>query len=290
MAGVYRDLYELAQSETATISGVAEEVRLDLDLTPCPHLHGGTIQGTVTNDLSEVIEGAVIKIMDKDYNPLEHTITGPDGKYVFTTFQPGSDYHLYSSAPGYELASLDPFTLNQDQTLTKDVTMTPDTSSDLSFIAGDITDNDGNPIMGAVVQLFSVVDSVETLLGLVFSNEFGQYVFSELALGNYVVRISAIGYLPVKSDVSITAPSSIIKVVSQLIVDPVVSKGTISGIITDENDQPVVGADVILYRVEEDDSLTPIGLTKTITGGVYLFVNTAPGNYKVKSTKTTVIV
>ncbi|MEG0691479.1 MAG: carboxypeptidase-like regulatory domain-containing protein, partial [Oscillospiraceae bacterium] len=63
---------------------------------------------------------------------------------------------------------------------------------------------------------------------------------------------------------------------------------TISGIITDDVGAAVIGADVILYRVETDNSLTPIALTKTIANGVYLFVNTPQGNYKIKSSKTVV--
>jgi len=244
------------------------------------------------NDLSDsqIVEGAVVKIMDKDYNPISHAITGDDGKYIFTPFAPGTDYHLYVSAVGYNLETINPFTLNADQTLTKDVTLHADTKSTLSFIAGDITTDAGVAIMGAVVQLFSVVDTTETLIGLAFSNQYGQYAFRELEKGTYRIRISALGYLVSTAEVSITKDSSITKVVTKLTVDPVTSKGTVSGIITDETDNPVVGADVILYRVEDDESLTPIALTQTISGGVYLFVNTTPGNYKVKSTKTTTLV
>ncbi len=286
MSDVIRDKYKLAQSPTKTIAEVAEEIRIDLNLTPCPNLHGGTIQGTVTDENEQLIQGAVIKIMDSDYNPIAHTITGSDGKYIFTPFPPGSDYHLYVSAVGYELETIDPFTLNEDQTLTKDIRIKKDITSKLSFIAGDVFADKNQPIMGAVVQLFSIVSDVETLVGLVFSNEYGQYVFRELPQGNYSIRISALGYISVKTDVSITAPSTISKIVTNMNVDPVVSKGTISGIITDENNNPIVDADVILYRVEKNKSLTPIALTKTIANGVYLFVNTAPGDYKVKSTKT----
>lgn len=64
--------------------------------------------------------------------------------------------------------------------------------------------------------------------------------------------------------------------------------GTVSGLITDQNNDPVEYADVILYNVSNIDGhekLTPIAFTKTNAKGVYLFINVPKGVYKIKSTK-----
>ena len=287
MALIRKDIYELAQSTEKTIQGVGEEIRIDLNLKPNPNLDSGTITGTVTNTEGAPIASAVVKIMDSDYNPLAHVLTGQDGSYIFSPFMPGTDYHIFASAVGYELATIDSFSLLPKQSIVKDIVATKDQKLLKSFIAGDIISNDGEPIEGAVVELYTVdAQQAETLVGIVFSNEFGQYVFREVELGDYDIRISALGYTAIRTTVSITTEGTIAKVDSTLVPDPMASKGTISGIITDDTGAPVIGADVILYRVEEDESLTPVAMTKTITNGVYLFVNTAQGNYKVKSSKT----
>lgn len=284
---IKKDIYQLAQSPKATIAGVGQEVRIDLNLEPNPNLNSGTITGTVTDMDGHPISGAVVKIMDNDYNPLAHVITGDDGSYIFSPFLPGTNYRIFASAPGYALATTDPFTLLIKQTLKKDIVAARDLTLTKSFIAGDIIDNKDAPVGGAVVELYSVDEkNNELLAGLSFSNEFGQYVFREVEQGDYEIHISALGYTATRTTISITADGTIAKIDSTLVPDPQSSKGTISGIITDDTGASVVGADVILYHVEADGALTPIALTKTITGGVYLFVNTPQGDYKVKSSKT----
>lgn len=284
---IKKDIYQLAQSPKATIAGVGQEVRIDLNLEPNPNLNSGTITGTVTNTDGQPISGAVVKIMDNDYNPVAHVITGSDGSYIFSPFLPGTNYRIFASAAGYELATTDPFTLLMKQTIEKDIVAKKDLTLTKSFIAGDIVDDHNLPLGGAVVELYSIDEQGNELLaGLSFSNEFGQYVFREVEQGNYAIRISALGYTATRTTISITADGTIAKIDSTLVPDIQSSKGTISGIITDDTGAAVVGADVILYSVAADGSLTPIALTKTIASGVYLFVNTPQGDYKVKSSKT----
>lgn len=284
---IKKDIYQLAQSPKATIAGVGQEVRIDLNLEPNPNLNSGTITGTVTNTDGQPISGAVVKIMDNDYNPVAHVITGSDGSYIFPPFLPGTNYRIFASAAGYELATTDPFTLLMKQTIEKDIVAKKDLILTKSFIAGDIVDDHNLPLGGAVVELYSIDEQGNELLaGLSFSNEFGQYVFREVEQGNYAIRISALGYTATRTTISITADGTIAKIDSTLVPDIQSSKGTISGIITDDTGAAVVGADVILYSVAADGSLTPIALTKTIASGVYLFVNTPQGDYKVKSSKT----
>lgn len=284
---IKKDIYQLAQSPKATIAGVGQEVRIDLNLEPNPNLNSGTITGTVTNTDGQPISGAVVKIMDNDYNPVAHVITGSDGSYIFPPFLPGTNYRIFASAAGYELATTDPFTLLMKQTIEKDIVAKKDLTLTKSFIAGDIVDDHNLPLGGAVVELYSIDEQGNELLaGLSFSNEFGQYVFREVEQGNYAIRISALGYTATRTTISITADGTIAKIDSTLVPDIQSSKGTISGIITDDTGAAVVGADVILYSVAADGSLTPIALTKTIASGVYLFVNTPQGDYKVKSSKT----
>lgn len=289
--GVKKDEYQLGQSATKTITGLAEEIRIDLSLNPNPHLNEGTIYGTVTDELGNPIPDVLIKIMDRDHNPLAHTLTAADGGYIFSPFSSGDEYHLYAVKPGYFMGEALPFPLLPNQSVKKDFTLVLDPDSVLSIIAGEVKSTEGTPIGGAVVELYSVdMVGTETLLALSFTNEYGQYVFRELSQGNYIVRITALGYKPTSAAVTIDQPTSIAKVINTMEVDPAAAKGTISGIITDDEGNSISGADVILYKVEQDESLTPIAYTKTNDEGLYLFIKVPKGNYKIKSNKTIIIV
>lgn len=285
------DIYVLGQSTPQTIVANGEEIRMDLSLVENPPLTGGTITGTIVNEASAPVSGAVIKIMDNTYTPLAHTVTNADGQYTFAPVTAGTNLRLFASAPGYTLGSLAPVTLADYQVLVEDFTLVADPTLTKSLIAGDVFNESDAPIEGVVAQLYSVgALGVETLVSTLFTNQYGQYVFRDLDIGTYRIQLSLIGYLPLSIDENILADNTIINVVSTLAVDPNAAKGTVSGIITDDLDAPIVGADVILYQVEVDNSLTPVAMTKTIANGVYLFVNTTQGKYVVKSSKSTIIV
>lgn len=292
MAGVIQDQYELGQSIKKSLSELGQEIRLDLSLKPNPNLDAGTIFGTVKDTQGNPIPGATIKIMDKDHNPLAHTVTGPDGSYIISPFPPGPEYHIYAQADGYLLAEQLPFALLPRQQVEKNFILTRDPDAILSIIAGDVRDNQTPPhvVKGAIVNLYQVDElGHETLIAVTYTNEFGQFTFRDLQKGNYIIRISGLGYIPVAISVIISADSTIAKVMATLNVDPQASKGTISGVITDNNNVPIADADVVLYRVEADGSLTPIAVTRTNDEGVYLFTKVPQGDYKIKSTKSITI-
>lgn len=286
MSTIKKDLYKLGQSEERTLKELGEEIRIDLHLEPNENMHGGIIKGIIKKPDGSPQEGAIIKIMDNDYTPLAHTVSLADGSYTFPPFKAGNGYRIFASSIGYKLCSLDQFSLLEDQSVTKDFNLEVDPTLTKSFIAGDVFDKQQKPVLGANVNLFLVDDKTETLIASSFTNEYGQYVFRALEVGSYKITITGLGYLSLPVLITISKDASIAKIISNLEIDEFSSKGTISGIITNEKGQAVVDADVVLYRVESDKSLTPVALTKTIAGGVYLFVNTEQGNYKIKSSKT----
>ncbi|WBW97736.1 MSCRAMM family protein [Oceanirhabdus sp. W0125-5] len=227
------------------------------------------------------IAGALVKIMDNNHNPLAHAITGEDGAYIFNSFPPGSNYHIYAIAQGYKLEEDVPFTLLPQQSVEKDFILPIDPASALAIIAGDILDiKSQKAINGAVVNLFNEVDE---LIALSYTNEYGQFVFADITKGKYTVRFSALGYKPSSQTVEIDKDGQIANIVVNLDEDPSSARGTVSGMITDNNNEPIDGAEVILYSVGADETLTPIAFTKTTDEGVYLFINVAKGDYKIKA-------
>lgn len=109
-----------------------------------------------------------------------------------------------------------------------------------------------DPIDGAIVFLYKVKDNDEILLAISHSNEYGQFVFSEVELSKYEIKINSLGYLDESMSVEILKENHIMLIKPTLMPDPNTENGTVSGIITNNDNTPIVGADVILYKVDGD--------------------------------------
>lgn len=288
MASIKQDIYILGQSQAKQIQSVGQEIRLDLKLQPQPLNNTGKVTGTVTNSSGNPVPNALVKVMDDDYNPLLHAITATDGTYTLDKIPAGSGYKIFCIAAGMALQQGNSFSIASGQVVTQNFTLSADPSSQLGVIAGDLTDNStGNAISGAVASLYLVnSNGTEILEAITYTNDYGQFVFRGLSLGNYSIRISSLGYIGTSSTAIISSAGQIVPALISLIQNQNASRGTVSGIITDNTNQPLSGADVVLYQVNTDSSLTAIAFTKTNTAGVYLFINVPQGNYKVKSNQT----
>lgn len=288
MAIIKQDIYILGQSEKKTIKDVGEEIRLDLKLQPQPLNNTGRVTGTVTDESGNPIPSALIKLMDANYEPLLHSITGSDGTYTLDNVAAGTGYNIFATASGKKLRQGTSFSISTGQVIENNFVLLDEPAFQLGVIAGDLYDSSTEaPINGAVITLYQVnPDKTEVLKAITYTNEYGQFVFREIEQGNYSIRVSALGYIGITSAVNITQSGQIVPSLIKIVQDPNASRGTVSGIITDNLNQPIIGADVVLYEVNQDESLTAIAFTKTNASGVYLFINVPQGNYKVKSNQT----
>jgi len=282
------DLYKLGQSQQGQIEQVGQEIRLDVQLSENPYNNTGSIYGTITDNGGNPVEGALVKIMDNDHNPLYHILTDENGKYSISDMQPSSEYHFYAVKDGYLLKEESPFSINAGQTLEINSVITPDPNATLSTVTGHIYDTDGNPIENVLITLLKIEGNEQIPVVVTTTNEYGQGVFTNVEIGNYHVRVTKQGYETGIIEVQVTEPGSIFNIDGTLSPSTVESKGTINGIIKDENGNTVPNAVVILYEVSGDSknpTLTPIRYTRTDQNGAYLFGEVEQGNYLVKSNK-----
>lgn len=285
MATIKQDIYVLGQSQSKKLQTVGEEIRLDLTLVKQPLNNTGQVTGTVTYNNSPVAN-ALIKIMDSNLNPILHAMTGVDGTYILDNLPAATGYNVFCTAAGMLLQQGNSFTIQAGQVISRNFTLNSDPAAQLGIIAGDLIDSSNNlPIGGAVVSLYLInSDNTEILEAITYTNEYGQFVFRALQIGNYSVRVSSLGYTSTSSTVVINSSGQIAPSLISITQNPNASRGTVSGIITDVNNQPIAQADVVLYSVSDvDGSLTAIAFTKTNASGVYLFINVPQGNFKVKS-------
>lgn len=274
------------QSSIEKISGIAQTIRLDLSLSRNPHINSGTITGLVRDVNGNPISDAVVIILDETFAAIANTVTSNDGRYNFSLIPPGSSYRAYAQSPGFLLADAMPFCLGINQRKEIDFTLIIDDSYTFSIIAGVVVNSYGLPIKSASVELYQVTQSTTKLLVLNFSNDIGQFVFRDIGLGSYFIKINATDYFSEYYPVEIEKPKSIGHVDAILKENLKASKGIILGIISDNDEMPLANADVVLYRAGTDKALVPVSYTRTNHEGIYVFLNVSQGEYLVNSNRS----
>lgn len=289
MKNILQDKYVLGQSVTKQIQAIGGEIRLDLSLQPSTKsVNSGKVTGLVTDINGLPIPGALINIMSSTYDPLVHAVTDATGSYTFNDIMPSQTYNIFAISSGTKLNQGTSFTMSAYETVTKNFTLEADPNALLGIIVGDLKDSaTGLPVAGAVATLYSVDSAkVERILGVTYTNESGQFSFRQVGRSNAVVKITALGYYNVQATTLVNQPGQIVPMTVMITPNPTTSRGTVSGVITDNANHPLSGADVILYRSNTDNSLTPVAFTKTNANGIYLFVNVPGGSYKVISNQS----
>lgn len=286
---IIKDEFMPGISSKKNINDIAQTIRLDLSLSPNPHINSGTITGTVRDINGNPISDAVVLILDGTNTAIANTNTGNEGKYSFFQIPSGSAYRAYALSPGFLLTDAMPFSLNINQTLEIDFSLMIDDADTCSIIAGEVQNIYGLPIKSASVELYQVTQSATKLLVLTFTNDIGQFVFCDIAVGSYFLKINATGFFSEYYPVEIVKPKSIGHVSAILKEDLKASKGIILGIISDNDEMPLANADVILYRVGTDKALVPVAYTRTNHEGIYLFVNVPQGEYMVNSNRSIIV-
>ena len=291
MVDIIKDKYILGQSENKTLNTPGEEIRLDLNLSLDGNDSiGGIVYGNVQDGFGVPIAGALVKVMSMSYDPIMHAVTNLSGSYTLNNVPIDTSFKIYAIAPGKKLKEGSIISATLSQKLKMDFTLEDDPAKQLALIAGDIFDfNAKTPVQGAVASLYSASTGGQNLVAVAHSNKYGQFTFREVPLGGYNINITCFGYNSNTTSVTASSQGQIIPLQVSLTQDPNSSKGTVSGVINDDTGKPIERGDVILYRVEKDNSLTPVAFTKTNSEGVYLFENVPQATYKIKSNESTVV-
>lgn len=273
-----------------TINNPNEEIRIDA-VIESPNINPyGTVYGIITDITNNPIQNGTVKIMGEDYTPVTHGISDVNGNYIIQNIPANNTYTIFAILNGYKLNQGTSFNISSNERIERNFILKIDESMKLAIIAGDVIDSISNgTIYGAKVSLFKIDKndpSIETLIGATFTNYYGQFTFREIPTGNYIIFINHLGYKTIKYTLSIVNPKEIFPMTFSIVKSQTSSVGTVSGVIRNFQGEPIGNADVILYRVNQNNSLTPIAFTRTADDGVYLFANVPIGIYKIKSTET----
>lgn len=276
------DKYELGHSQEFNIVGRQEQTE-DLRLSPNPVSTSGNLTGTVKDTNGNAVNGATVKVLDINNNPIEHVNTGAQGQFTINNISAGS-YQVVAVKDGYLLPAAVPAVIQTNKTTTINIIITADPDASLSAIFGIVSsNNDLTPIKDVIVSLYKN-SQPPVLTGSTSTNDKGQYLFTVTSTGQYYVEASKIGYTSKQSAPIDVGTKEFISTDILMVADPNANTGTVGGFIRDnDTGEPIPNAIVALYSIVNKVE-TIVDITKTSASGRYLFANVIPGEYRVKAT------
>ena len=273
---VTSDIYPLAQSSPFDLKP-AEEARVDLVLQKKPPMPATRLCGRVLTCEHEPICRATVKVLDRDYNPVTHTLTDEHGLYNIKNMLAPGCYRLTAAAEGFLTARTIDFMLGRyPQHIV--LSLKKDPVHERGVIYGLTTDAEKKePLADTLLML---CEEGGKLVAKNSSNAYGQYLFPMVWPGKYVLTASRNGYLG-QSVIVLAERKAMIKCDILLDKNSETSFGTISGLIKGEL-RCYQDATVALYRID-DKGETLVKLETTTSEGLYLFTNVENGHYRVKA-------
>ncbi len=142
----------------------------------------GAIAGNVSEDGGGPIAGAIVDAVGPSSGA---DTTDASGNYLIETLLPGS-YDVTATATGYYPETQNGITVVADDTTTVDFLL----ELQVGAIAGNVSEDGGGPIAGAVV------DAVGPSSGTDTTDASGNYLIETLLPGSYDVTATAAGYYP----------------------------------------------------------------------------------------------
>ncbi|MED1796757.1 carboxypeptidase regulatory-like domain-containing protein [Brevibacillus nitrificans] len=184
-------------------------------LSPTP----GSVSGTVTDQGTFPIPGALVKLVNGAGVTLAQTTTGALGNYQFLSVAPGT-YTVTVSADTFQ-SDTAAILVNKAQTTIYQVVL----QSSSATLSGTVTGPGSVPLPGALVDVLNQtgIPVTETL-----TDALGNYLLNNLAPGIYQIRVSAAGFSSQLAGVSLEAGDS-----KNLSFHLSALPGTVSGTITD---------------------------------------------------------
>ncbi|WP_170272208.1 carboxypeptidase regulatory-like domain-containing protein [Clostridium tarantellae] len=280
---IKQEKYALGKSKNIEITSKDFDIKADIKLNINEYEINidSSISGIVTDNLGTPIKNALIKLMNNNLQVLATTKTDNTGKYIIDVVPLSSGYILLATSIGKLLEQSPSFSLLNKENKIINFILNNDNNSLIGGLSGVLVDSMGERIRGAVISLYRVTGGDEELLGTTYSDFEGEFLFNELEEGIYEIVISSLKFFPYNETITIES-NKIYLFKKELKRDPVLSNGSISGIIADNFNNGILKADVVLYKIENNIK-TPVAFTQSNSSGIYSFNDLPFGNYMVKS-------
>jgi Carboxypeptidase regulatory-like domain/Bacterial TSP3 repeat/Bacterial Ig-like domain (group 2) len=230
--------------------------------------NSGLVTGTVKRDNGDVVSFGSVTISGGGLTQTASTGIASDGSYSFAGVPPGS-YTLVANLPNSEGSSLTATTSTTvvlDQTSIADITFAP-----TGGVSGTVRRTTGEAVVNLSVQLHGQNPDGSNLSRQIPSDTAGTYTFLDVPVVNVTIETV--------DSATNTAASSKVNITPNVVTSQdltLVAGGTVSGLITNQSNQPVPGAQVTVTGNN--------GTLSTTSGpdGRYFVDHVAPGTVNVQ--------
>ncbi|PFG06479.1 carboxypeptidase regulatory-like domain-containing protein [Bacillus sp. es.034] len=226
--------------------------------------------GRITGTVTPVASNTLIQLRDVNNILIDSVVANQDGTFSFNNLTPGT-YTVSASAPNYSTAQAGVSVL-AGQTSSLDLTLSPNPGS----VSGFVTDNLGNEIGNATVQVF---DQNNILIGTGFTDASGHYIIGNLPSGSFTVVVKAPGFGQAITGINLGIGEDLTGVNVSLVPNPGGINGQITNLSTGDT---IPGATVVII---DGISQIPVVSTTTSVFGNYSVSGLAPGSYIVSASK-----
>lgn len=237
--------------ESSVIAKIEGDMGVNIDeaLPTKSETDVGTLLSTVLDPDKKPLKGAKVTLyrskspgafmMKQRMKPLYSEKTDKEGAFSFSPLFPGGGYRLVVDHDFYMEKTLPDLRIREG----KPTELPPIIMSLGKTVEGKVRDDNGNPIHGAVVSIYDPLDigfSREDYVPerMAQTNEKGEYELQFLESSNFIIRATAKGY-----ESSTLRNDEVFTSKSEYEFNFFLAKEmTISGIVVDENDEPIKGA------------------------------------------------
>lgn len=227
----------------------------DFLLLPSP----GSILGSIIDEVTLLPIPSAVVALDNNGIVLASTLTDPSGNYLIPGLAPGS-YQIQARALNYQTKILGVI-VSANQTTELNITLLPSPG----VISGVITNNNGDPIVAALVNLKLAGSTIATVV----TDDFGKYTFMSVAPGVYTIQAQAKNFQFAVVGAIVLAEQTI-----EINIKLLDSPGNILGTVVNENADPIISA-----VVELDANGTFVAQVITDASGNFAINGVAPGVY-----------
>lgn len=260
LPGVYSVSMTSPNYKTFTAGAILEANRttsVDGFLLPKPGVVTGTVLGP-----NGAIGRAGIKVVDVNGTVIGFAVTNENGTFAVGNLPEGT-FAITVVAPNHTSAT-EGITITSGQIVDITFNLSPEPGS----IIGNVSDDNGEPLPGAMVSVLYN----EIILASVISDASGHFTFRNLQPYSYQVTVSQTGY-------AVTSVGAVVSSNTSTIANLVLTTlfGSISGTVTDENGDPITNHSIAINLFNQNNSLITTVLAQS--DGTYVIPQVRQGNY-----------
>ena len=218
-----------------------QELELEIALQPIrEEVEMGSISGVVTDQNGEPLNEARVIMTAAGQVPLR-AVTGEDGLFAFE--EAGAvEWNLIVSARGY-FNFRDDVVVEADQELELEIALQPIREEvETGSISGVVTDQNGEPLNEARI----IMTAAGQIPLRAVTGEDGLFAFEEAGAVEWNLIVSARGYFNFRDDVVVEADQELELEITLQPIREEVETGSISGVVTDQNGEPLNEARIIM--------------------------------------------